>query len=307
MIKKSKLNKQSQRELLMYALLGFSVGAFLFSCYHFVTISFFQRSNNAKINNKPSITPYYESSAFENKPTIMSATQSGGMDNPIKIPIIMYHYVEYVKDPGDTIRQKLNTTPLQFEKELISLKKNNYDTYFVKDIPDIINGTIDYSTRSVVLTFDDGYRDFYDNAFPLLQKYHMRGTVYIIQSNIGKPDFLSHQQIQDMIDSQLVEIGSHTLTHAYLKTMSDSAAWKQIIESKQKLEEEFNTKIETFAYPNGVYNPKTIDLVKEASYSAAVSVISGTIQSQNNLFYLSRIRPGILTGDAVRVIEGLNK
>ena len=115
----------------------------------------------------------------------------------------------------------------------------------------------------------------------------------IIQNDIGKPEFLSHRQIQEMLDSLLIEVGSHTLPHAYLKTMSDNAAKKQIVESKKKLEEEFNIKVETFAYPNGAFNQKTVELVKEASYSAAVSVISGTIQSQENLFFLSRIRQGL--------------
>jgi len=293
MVRKIKVVKKPQDNVVYFILFGIIAAITLQSSILFIRHLFFQKNQNTKIQKTLSITPYYENSVFKKPFILNSATQSAPIKHPIKIPIIMYHYVEYVKDPDDTIRKKLNTTPAQFEKQLISLKKNNYETYFVKDIPDIINGLVDYSTQSAVLTFDDGYKDFYSNAFPLLKKYHMRGTIYIIQNDIGKPEFLSHRQIQEMLDSLLIEVGSHTLTHAYLKTMSDNAAKKQIVESKKKLEEEFNIKVETFAYPNGAFNQKTVELVKEASYSAAVSVISGTIQSQENLFFLSRIRQGL--------------
>ena len=292
MVQKTKIVKKPQNNIVYIVVFGIIAAITLQSSILFIRHLIYQKNQNTKIQKTPSITPYYENTVFE-KPSILIATQSALIKHPIKIPIIMYHYVEDIKDPGDTVRKKLNITPSQFEKQPISLKKNNYETYFVKDIPDIINGLVDYSTQSAVLTFDDGYKDFYSNAFPLLKKYHMRGTIYIIQNDIGKPEFLSHRQIQEMLDSLLIEVGSHTLTHAYLKTMSDNAAKKQIVESKKKLEEEFNIKVETFAYPNGAFNQKTVELVKEASYSAAVSVISGTIQSQENLFFLSRIRQGL--------------
>jgi len=297
------MKKKNKNNLLLFFVSGVLVAILLQSSILIIKNISSQRKKNIKINKEPLISPYYEKTVFINPTSGFSASQSVVIKNPIKIPIIMYHYVEYVKDPGDTIRKKLNTTPIQFERQLISLKINNYETYFVKDIPDIINGIVDYSTQSVVLTFDDGYKDFYDNAFPLLKKYHMRGTVYIVQNNIGKSDFLSHKQIEEMLDSQLIEIGSHTLAHAYLRTMSDAFARKQILESKQKLEEEFNIRVKTFAYPNGAFSAKTIDLVKEASYSAAVSVINGTVQSQDNLFYLSRIRPEVFSVDTVKIIE----
>jgi peptidoglycan/xylan/chitin deacetylase (PgdA/CDA1 family) len=247
------------------------------------------------------VAPYYDKEALLPPPNINKKDQG---QTKIKIPILMYHYVEYVKDDGDLIRKKLDIVPSLFEAHLQALRKANYETYYVRDIPDIMNGTIHYSTRSAILTFDDGYEDFYTDVFPLLKKYHMRATQYVIYDYIGKKGFLNEQQIRELIDSDLVEIGSHTLDHIYLKQSPKLYADKQIIESKKKLEERFGIKISTFAYPYGAFNPDNIEGVKKAGYTAAVSVISGEMQSQDNLFYLSRIRPGLFTPQSmIRVIE----
>jgi len=248
--------------------------------------------------------PYYEKDAFI--PPKKTGKKNG--EQHIKIPIIMYHYVEYVKDDSDLIRKRLNIEPSLFEGHLQALKKANYETYFVKDVPDIISGTTHYSTQSAVLTFDDGYEDFYSVVFPLLKQYHMRATVYVIYDYIGRNGFLNEKQIRELVESGLVEIGSHTLDHVYLKQSPKIYADKQIIESKNIFEERFGIKIQTFAYPYGAFNLENIAAVKEAGYTAAVSVISGQMQSNENIYFLSRIRPGLFTPSSmIEVIEKMNK
>lgn len=251
------------------------------------------------------IAPYYEKSALQLPENLV---KRGVGQNKIKIPIIMYHYVEYVKDDGDLIRKRLDIVPSLFEGHLQALRKANYETYFVKDVPAIFDGSIRYSTQSAILTFDDGYEDFYTDVFPLLKKYHMRATLYVIYDYIGRKGFLNEKQIRELIESDLVEIGSHTLDHIYLKQSPKLYADKQIIESKKKFEDRFGISIKTFAYPYGAFNNDNIESVKKAGYTAAVSVISGEIQSEENLFYLSRIRPGLFTPTSmIQVIERINK
>jgi len=141
-----------------------------------------------------------------------------------------------------------------------------------------------------------------------LKKYQMKATIYIIVDFIGRRGFMDDKEIKEVLDSGLVELGSHTLDHLYLKLTPESTARKQIFESKKILEEKFKVKVETFAYPYGAFSKKTVDLVKEAGYKAAVSVIPSMIQSKENLFYLSRVRPGIFTPKMmIRVIESYKK
>lgn len=255
------------------------------------------------------IAPYYEKEAFQKPADLSPPGISGnvkGMMVPVKFPIVTYHYVEYVADPADFIRKSLDVNPALFERQLKQLSQADYHSYFVRDIPDIFDGKISYDPKSIILTFDDGYEDFYTGAFPLLKKYQMKATIYIIVDKIGKTGYLTKAQIKELLASNLVEVGSHTLDHVYLKQAAAKTASKQILESKKQLEELFGIKIFSFAYPYGAFNQATVDLVKEAGYSAAVSVISGTMQSPDNQFFLSRIRAGKLMGvDAVKALENI--
>jgi peptidoglycan/xylan/chitin deacetylase (PgdA/CDA1 family) len=294
---------------------GFLEGAgisFIILLIAFVVILFIQNNKLKQIEEElrkkerqiaSTAAPYYDPSVFQPPGDLIKKTAE-----EIKIPIIMYHYVEYVQDPGDTIRKSLNVTPLVFEQQLYNLKTSGWENYFVKDIPDILTGKVNYSSQSAVLSFDDGYEDFYTNVFPLLKKYHIRATLYIVNHFIGRKGFLNAKQIKEMIASNLVEIGSHTLDHANIKYAEKSVVEHQIIESKKELEDQFGIEVKTFAYPFGGFNQQTIDIVKEASFSAAVSVIPGTLQSEENKYYLYRLRPGFFYGkDITKVLEKYQK
>lgn len=249
---------------------------------------------------------YYDPQVFKEPAGLIKGVSTNSAK--FKIPIIMYHYIEYVKDANDTTRKSLNVTPYTFEKELASLNSHHYQTYFLKDLPDILNGSINYSTQSAILTFDDGYADFYTDAFPLLKKYQIKATIFIVNNFIGRKGFLNKDQIQELLNSKLVEVGAHTLDHVYLKAAPEKTAQKEILESKLSLEKMFGSEVKTFAYPFGAFTQQTLDLVKGATFSAAVSVIPGTIQNEENLFYLSRLRPGMFSGEnIVRVLENYKK
>lgn len=241
---------------------------------------------------KDPIYPNYENKVNE-RPGMMTVKIYTKKITTIDLPILMYHYIEYVKDPNDTIRKSLDVNPYLFEKQLISMKEKGLSTYFVSDIPDIFSGKIKGGgNNKIVLTFDDGYEDFYTDAFPLLKKYKDKATIYIVYDFIGKRGFLNETEIKKLIASGLVEVGSHTLDHAYLKSASQEIAKEQILESKSLLEKRFGITVNTFAYPFGAYNDYDVKLVKGAGYKTAVTVTRGTKQSDNNVFGLYRLRAG---------------
>lgn len=262
-------------------------------------------------DNNQIISPYYDQKAFQMPPGMQSkiTTDSAKAENKsLKIPILMYHYVEYVKDVNDIIRRRLDINPALFESHLKVLHENNYRTYFVKDLPGILDGSIAYSDKSIILTFDDGYEDFYTDVFPLLKKYQMKATEYIIYDYIGRKGFLNDTEIRELVNSGLVEIGAHTLDHLYLKKLPLSIAKTQIIDSKTKLGQRFGIKVETFAYPYGAFDQDAVDLVKQADYTAAVTVMPGAYQSTDNLFLLTRIRPEVfLPSTMMMVLDSYKK
>ncbi|MCL4374292.1 polysaccharide deacetylase family protein [Patescibacteria group bacterium] len=258
-------------------------------------------SRAAPPSDRELIAPYYQPA------DLYKQVKSASVSAKMRIPVIMYHYVEYVKDRNDLIRKNLDVTPDRFEKELNALKAARFQTYFVKDIPDILNGSIQYeASRSAVLTFDDGYDDFYTVVFPLLKKYQVKATVYLIADFIGRPGFMNASQISQLVDSDLVEVGSHTLNHLYLKAVPPPIAEKEIVQSKKTLEQRFHITVKTFAYPYGAFNDAVEAMVKDASYSAAVSVMPGVLQAQSDRFHLYRIRPGRFSDKTiVSALEGM--
>lgn len=210
----------------------------------------------------------------------------------VKTPILLYHYVEYVKDPKDTIRKSLDVTPAVFEDQLKTLKNSSYQTVFINDIASAIDNQKPLPEKSIALTFDDGYKDFYTDAYPLLQKYQAKATVYIIVEFLDKPNYMTKNQIKELAASNLIEIASHTLHHVNLKSANPQVGEKEIIDSKKSLENLIGKPVNSFAYPYGAFSQFSIDLVHKAGYLSSASVIPGISQSDSNRFFLYRIRPG---------------
>lgn len=215
----------------------------------------------------------------------------------LKIPILMYHYVEYVKDEKDTTRKSLNITPDIFEAQIKTLKDNNYMFLTMNDLTNIMEGRLKQPEKAVVITFDDGYEDFYTDVLPILKKYNAKAVQYLISGAINNPNYLKDNQIKEIIKSGLVEIGAHSITHNHIKDMPKFLAEREIKESKKALENKFYILITSFAYPYGSFDQQAIDLAKEAGYKNAVSTIPGIEESEQNKYFIYRIRPGQRIGD----------
>lgn len=239
---------------------------------------------------------YYPSASFKIPQDVLQERIATVSANTVRIPMVMYHYIEFVDRDKDSAKANLATSPYILEKQVASLAAANYNFLFVKEIPEMLAQKSPVPPRPVVLTFDDGYEDFYFNALPILKKYHARGTLYVMANFINRPGYLSLEELQAIRDSGVVEIASHTLDHTYLKEIKTEVVKKEIQESKTKLESLLGIGIFSFAYPWGAFSKDTLMMVRAAGYTSAVSVIPGVNQSQENQFYLFRIRPGYLAG-----------
>ncbi len=212
----------------------------------------------------------------------------------IVVPIILYHYIEMVKDPKDILRKRLAISPSVFRRQLDTLQRNGYKSAFVSELPGILSSH-DIS-KHVMLTFDDGYEDFYTDAYPLLKEMNMKATLYVVNDFLGKSDYLTHEQLLELSASGLIEIGAHTLDHKSLPGTRPAEMMRQIADSKRGLEQEIGKPVTTFAYPFGHYNAKAIQAVKNAGFKTAVTVDPGVQHSKQSLFVLQRIRAGSFLG-----------
>ena len=210
----------------------------------------------------------------------------------LKIPILMYHYIEFVQDRRDTIRQSLDILPPVFDDQIKTLQDAGYTFITPHDLSDIMDGKMETPAKPIILSFDDGYRDFYTDAFPILKKYHAKGVAYVVPGFLDTPNYLFTWQLDEIDRNGLVEIGAHTVHHASLKGMNLDRATQEVINSKTMLEHELQHPITAFAYPYGSFDLQAITIVKNAGFATAVSTIPGIEEDANNRFFIYRIRPG---------------
>jgi len=213
----------------------------------------------------------------------------------LNIPILIYHYVEVVTDKNDFLRENLNIHPTTFEKQVQTLLDAGYTFIFPSELPTKIQ--YNDAGKYVILSFDDGYESFFTQTYPILKKNQVKSVNYIIYNSIGKLNYMNDFQIKQLAREGLVEIGSHTLSHADLTSLKLPQAAKEILNSKTNLENTFQIQVNSFYYPYGFYNNQIAELVQKAGYTNAVTTEKGVFHTQEDLFNLKRIRPGYKTGE----------
>ncbi len=206
------------------------------------------------------------------------------------IPVLMYHYVRVVTDKSDTIGINLSVTPANFAAQMKYLADNGYTTLTMREVHAILAGAQPLPPKAIALTFDDGYRDFYTAAWPVLRQYNFKATNYVITNVIGEEQYLTWPMLQELDTSGLIEIGAHTRSHPDLRGLGKDKRWDEIIGSKAILEEGLGHPIASLCYPSGFYNADTMADVKRAGYLTAVTTAYGTKQNLQNAFELPRVR-----------------
>jgi peptidoglycan/xylan/chitin deacetylase (PgdA/CDA1 family) len=203
------------------------------------------------------------------------------------IPIVMYHsIVENVSKDN-----LLEVSADIFDKQMKFLKKHHYNVAALAEVKDYIEGKKKIPGRTIVLTFDDGYKDNYTYVFPILKKYNFPATVFIILSNMGKQGYLDWGEIKEMQDSGLVTFGSHTFTHPFLDVLQSPLDLKnEVAGSKAALEEKLGRPVKLFCYPSGRFNDRVVQAVKDAGYEEATAGNPGSKIPNNNLLILKRLR-----------------
>lgn len=213
------------------------------------------------------------------------------MPNPpkeIKVPILMYHYVDD-KPTNSKLKAELQVNPQNFREQLDFLKSRGYSTIRLEDLFQALYHDKQIPAKSIILTFDDGYRDVYDFAFLVLKEKGMLGTFFVITNYFGGSSYLTREEIKEMADYGM-EFGSHTQNHPDLSITPRDIARSEIENSKKDLEALIGKKIYFFCYPGGRYNSETLDLVKNANYLMALTTKAGSNHSSANPFEVTRVR-----------------
>ncbi len=201
--------------------------------------------------------------------------------------ILMYHMVRDAI-PGKKFNS-LRVSPKNFERQIKYLHDTGWHSYTMSEI---VAQKDNLPEKSVVITFDDGYQDNLINALPVLQKYGFKATIYLVNdrhnrdwsgyrkaknegAGLKDEPKLTDDEVRELLESGLIEIGAHTLTHANLKNLDETESYREICSSKEQIEEKFQTVCQSFAYPFGLYKAKDEKIVAECGYTNAVTTKVG--------------------------------
>lgn len=225
-------------------------------------------------------------------------------DRSLKVPVLLYHYIGISPDPNDVTRIGLSTSPIIFEQQLKLLTENGFTTITFDELAAGLTGKQSLPSKPVILTFDDGYLDFYTNAYPVLQKYQLKGTVFVVTSFIGRAGFMKWQQIEEIARSSYVTIGAHSVHHYALTKVSETTLINELTQSKIDFVANIGYQINWLAYPYGEVNNEVATASRRAGYVGAVTTEPGVWQYENRLFYVARLRVGNKLGnDLLRLLD----
>ena len=222
---------------------------------------------------------------------------SGTKEASSPFPILMYHSVSSRSSRGF---QPFTVTPEQFELHLRHMSDAGYKSWTVSGLMDALREDKNAARKAVVITFDDGFADFYTAALPALARCEFTATVYVVSGAVGGRsawfdkggddgrEMLLPAQLREM-STLGIEIGAHSVSHPALDRIPALKAQEEICGSKLALEDILGAEVRSFAYPFGYHSKAVRDIVRDAGYDSACAVRYRMSSVEDNRFALSRL------------------
>jgi len=220
------------------------------------------------------------------------------VNGTVSVPVLMYHYIRVNPNRSDATGFGLSVTPTDFAAQMDWIVANGYHTVLPTDLRHALVDGTPLPTKPIVLTFDDGYRDFYNEAWPVLQRYGLKASVAIItayadKGDIGDEQYMNWDMIRTLDVSGMVEIASHTVFHADLTHATTVQRMTELSQSKTTLEAKLSHSCQTFVYPSGLFNTAVVNDADRAGYAIAFTTQSGKVRTpldNGRMLTLPRLR-----------------
>ena len=219
---------------------------------------------------------------------VMTAFQAGH-----RVRILTYHRIDY--DSTD----RLAVNPEDFARQMEFLKREGYKVISVNDVINNIQKGRHFETKTIAITFDDGYLDNYTYALPILQGHGLNATFFLatgfvdmnktfsLTTTLNRPKPMSWQDVQTMVRYGM-SMGAHTVNHAKLTQIPIAEAVDEIRQSRTILQEQTGKPVDIFCYPGGYFDEHVRQEVIQAGFRGACSVRPGTNTLASDRFNLRR-------------------
>lgn len=204
------------------------------------------------------------------------------------VPILNYHQV------NDVNYSPLTMQVPHFEQQMAYLHDNGYHTITLDELYAFLEEGKALPDKAVVITFDDGYQDNYKNALPILKKYGMKATVFMIGDSVGAPRFMTADELRTMQQNG-IDVESHTYSHKDLTKMDQANVESELMRSRLILEDVLHKPVRYVAYPCGFYNDTVLKATKDTGYRLGLTVTTGNARRGDNPLALQRL--AVFEGD----------
>jgi peptidoglycan/xylan/chitin deacetylase (PgdA/CDA1 family) len=229
-----------------------------------------------------------------------------------RVPVLMYHEIA----DGSETSSRLAVTPAAFARQVAYLHDHGWRTISAAELSVIlIDGPEALPERTAVLSFDDGYENFYSRAMPQLAKYDFTATLFMTSGWVkdarppgpGIPEMLSWAQLCDVAGTG-IEIGAHSITHPQLDQLTDRQLQEELVSSKQRLEDKLGVAVPGLAYPFGYSNSAVRQAAQKAGYGYSYAVGNRIATQKADLFAIPRltVKRSTTINEFGRLINGDN-
>lgn len=211
-------------------------------------------------------------------------------------PVILYHKID--EPSRDSLLRGAFTPPARFNRQMAYLKQQGFVFYTASELIEHFRERGAFPARAITLTFDDGWKDNYTNAFPVLRRLGIPATIFLVPSCIGQVSdkvqgegegaraHLSREEILEMSEHG-IEFGSHSMNHKLLDRIPAQEVLFEVKEAKRQLEDLLQKPCQTFAYPAGFFSDVARKAVEDAGHIAAFSTHYGP-EDHLDIFALNR-------------------
>jgi peptidoglycan/xylan/chitin deacetylase (PgdA/CDA1 family) len=213
------------------------------------------------------------------------------------IPILSYHQVDRPPPRGTPVRS-LVLPPWRLAAQLQALRALGWQGLSMRELQPYLRG--ERHGKVVGITFDDGYRNNLRHALPVLQRLGFSATVFMVSGQLGGTNAWDHAlgvpasplmtaaELREWIDAGM-EVGSHTRNHVNLAQCDDATAREEITGSRLDLEDVLGVPVRSFCYPYGGHRPEHAEMVREAGYTSATTIVSARTREGDDMFRLPRV------------------
>jgi peptidoglycan/xylan/chitin deacetylase (PgdA/CDA1 family) len=208
----------------------------------------------------------------------------------VYLPTFLYHHIQSREAATADKQQSLTVYTDIFKSQMQYLKDHGYNTVTMQDLINFFDAGTPVPPHSVLLTFDDGYQDFYTDAYPILTSLGFKATMFTITGLVNNPDYLTWDEISSM--NGPIVFANHTWSHKSLPSGTKEIQQNEITTADVQLSEHGLNSPKTFAFPYGDYTSFGETTLKGLGYQLAFGTVPGTAMCDKQRFHLPRVRIG---------------